>query len=182
MKILRRGAGALALLLVLLPAVSLAIDGDMVIHHDGTTTILPVEQVVSLKYDPSRGMVIQAQQELDFPLSTLEKITFDQLTEVEEGTATPLPIAFQIGAAYPNPFNASTTLPVTLPTAGEVKVRLVNLLGQQLYQASYQLAAGQQKIVLDAVHGGFSEVASGIVLAQIQYAGQSRTMKLVYLK
>lgn len=59
-----------------------------------------------------------------------------------------LPNAFAIGSAYPNPFQSTTTLEISMPTTQQVTIEIVNLLGQQMSQ-SRVTASTSTKIAID---------------------------------
>ncbi|MCB2200554.1 carboxypeptidase regulatory-like domain-containing protein [bacterium] len=66
--------------------------------------------------------------------------------------------------AYPNPFNPTTTVSVTLPSAGEVSIRVFDLAGRQVAElAQGTFAAGQHRFVLDG-----TALASGSYFVKVQ--------------
>jgi hypothetical protein len=44
----------------------------------------------------------------------------------------PIVTSFSISEAYPNPFNPTTTMTLTMPVSGEMQVDVYNLLGQSV--------------------------------------------------
>jgi hypothetical protein len=81
-------------------------------------------------------------------------------------------------SAYPNPFNAKTTLNFSLPKTGSVTVKIYDLNGR-VVQVLHDglLEAGDHRFQVD---GG--ELASGIYFSRVVTAGITATKKLVLLK
>ncbi len=80
--------------------------------------------------------------------------------------------------AYPNPFNATTTLSFFLSHTAPVSLTIFNLLGQAIYQADLgMLNAGEYRQLFDA-----SELPSGVYLARVQAGERSQMRKMVLLK
>ena len=79
---------------------------------------------------------------------------------------------------YPNPFNPSTTIRFSLPQAGNVKLTVYNLLGEQVIQLVNDFReAGMHTINFNA-----SELNSGIYIYKIEAAGLVQTKKMTLLK
>ncbi|MCB2200079.1 T9SS type A sorting domain-containing protein [bacterium] len=174
--------GALLLCVVFLLASPLAaMDGELVVHHDGTTTTIALDDVNSMSYNENDGVVIDADMVYNYPITTLEKITFENLTDMEEDGTIPLPSQFQLDPAYPNPFNSTVTVPMTLPTAGTLRIRLVNLLGQTVYHGEAVRQAGYHRVALDLSNRRTS-LSSGVYLLRAEFEGQVQSMKLVFMK
>ncbi len=77
--------------------------------------------------------------------------------------------------ASPNPFNPATTISLALPDAGEVMVRVLNVLGQQV--ATVQdgvLPAGSHRFVFDG-----SALSSGVYFVQVQAGSESLIRKVL---
>jgi len=161
---------------------ALAIEGEMIVHHDGYTTAIPMNQVSHIAWNPmNQGIEIAAAQTYVYPLSSLEKITFEHLADVPEGRPG-IPEAFSLGHAYPNPFNAAVTLPISLASSGRVELSLVNLLGRRVLHRTVVLTAGRHRLTLDARQGTLAGVSSGVYLLRVQAQGSVRSQKLILLK
>jgi hypothetical protein len=80
--------------------------------------------------------------------------------------------------ASPNPFNPSTEVSFTLPQAGEVSVKVFDILGQRVATLQDGIAAaGEHRVSFD---GG--QLPAGIYLLRLEAAAHQRTLKLVLLK
>ena len=89
----------------------------------------------------------------------------------------PHPSSFTL-SAYPNPFNASTTLSFTLPVSDNVTLKLCDLLGREVdVIMAGRLGAGQHRIFWPA-----GDLASGIYFARLETSTAIATSKLVILK
>ena len=91
---------------------------------------------------------------------------------------TSMPTSFSLSAAYPNPFNPSTSLNLTMPSEGFVSVKAYNLAGQvvgSIADASY--TAGTHSLTWDA-----SDLSSGVYLVKAEYAGSVATQKVMLVK
>jgi photosystem II stability/assembly factor-like uncharacterized protein len=107
----------------------------------------------------------------------------DPATTVETGSRPSVATEFHLAPAYPNPFNPATTLPVVLPSAGTVTVRIYDVLGRMVdkFENSFS-TAGRQQLRWQA-----GDLAGGIYLAVAAYRGENgetsvASRKLVLLK
>jgi hypothetical protein len=73
------------------------------------------------------------------------------------------PVSFSLSAAYPNPFNPSTSLSLTLPSEGYVSVKAYNLTGQ-VVDVIAEGIMDTQNITWDA-----SGLSSGVYLVRAEY-------------
>ena len=90
-----------------------------------------------------------------------------------------LPIAIDsyLSQNYPNPFNPSTTIRYALPKRSQLKIRIINLLGQVVAELmNTEQAAGYQSIIWNA------KVTSGIYFYRITCGNYSKCMKMISLK
>ena len=88
-------------------------------------------------------------------------------------------VDFKLAAAYPNPFNPTTTLELAIPEAGYVSVKVYNLVGQEVAT----LVDG----VMDATPSytfqwNAGSLSSGVYLVRAEGAGQVTTQKLMLVK
>lgn len=99
-----------------------------------------------------------------------------QLDAPEHGAE--LPAVFTVLPAYPNPFNATMSVPFELARSGEVTVSLYNSLGRQVYREVLNRHAGQHRVQL-APH---RNLASGQYLLRLSSGGAHHSQKVVLLK
>jgi uncharacterized lipoprotein YddW (UPF0748 family) len=101
-------------------------------------------------------------------------------TELPVGVneAEEIPKKYGLEQNYPNPFNPSTTINFSLPEAGFVKIKVYNLLGQEvkILNGEY-LTAGNHQVFFDA-----SELASGIYIYRLVTEKFSSSRKMILLK
>jgi hypothetical protein len=88
------------------------------------------------------------------------------------------PAVFTLGAAYPNPFNPSTSIALDVSDAGNVNVAIYNLMGQTVSTlAEGFMNAGSYTLTWDA-----SNQVSGMYLVRAETAGFVSTQKLLLIK
>ena len=88
------------------------------------------------------------------------------------------PAAFSLGAAYPNPFNPSTSITMDVSDAGNVNVAVYNLMGQSVSTlAEGFMNAGSYTLTWNA-----SNQVSGMYLVRAETAGFVSTQKLLLIK
>jgi hypothetical protein len=90
----------------------------------------------------------------------------------------PLAASFNLSDAYPNPFNPTTTMTLTMPVSGDITVEVYNLLGQSvaILTSGYK-DAGIYNLTWDA-----SDAASGMYFMKAQADGFTKTHKLMLVK
>jgi len=93
-----------------------------------------------------------------------------------------VPSTFSVESAYPNPFNGGVTMRYTAPPGTPVHVRILSLLGEQVYFITVYGSGTGAQLLWDGTTGSGKAVASGLYLAVFQTASLSRTQKLMYLK
>ena len=99
-----------------------------------------------------------------------------------ETTATPM--AFALGANYPNPFNPATTIPLTVPAgAGDVDLTIYNILGQPVRHVwAGPLAVGSHRLTWDGRDAQGQPVAAGVYVYRVQVDDQTRARKMVKIE
>ncbi len=114
---------------------------------------------------------------------------------LEEGTASAVRTPEQRAAAaprrcelsaFPNPFNAATTVNLTLPAVPEtqeVEVRILNFLGQTVYEHRLQASAGSRiQVVWDGLDPSGRPVGSGIYLVIVRAGSLVKNIKISLIK
>ena len=101
------------------------------------------------------------------------------IDSVTQDTRGSQPVAYEVKAAYPNPFNPSTTLEVVLPEAGYLSIKIYNLVGQEVATLAngYVPNGGTHQFVWNAMN-----MSSGVYLAKVEGLGAVQTQKLMLLK
>jgi FG-GAP-like repeat/Secretion system C-terminal sorting domain len=95
----------------------------------------------------------------------------------DEPDQNALPTEFAMNAAFPNPFNPSTTVQVTIPERSNLTISVFNVAGQQVSTlTSGTIDAGQHQFTFDA-HG----LASGLYFIYATVPGQMNEMQKVML-
>ncbi|MCH9031033.1 MAG: S8 family serine peptidase [candidate division Zixibacteria bacterium] len=105
-------------------------------------------------------------------------------TDVNDGDVNAtLPNSFELSQNYPNPFNPSTTISYSLPRAGNVRLSVLNILGQEVRELvdSYH-SAGSQSVIWDGKNSGGQTVASGIYFYRLESESETLTRKMAFLK
>jgi|GEM_PF-1158918 len=82
-----------------------------------------------------------------------------------------------IGQNIPNPANGTTSIPYVLPNSASMSVRVVNVMGQEMYYNSMSRAKGSGYIDLD-----ISNYAQGIYYYTIDVDGIPFTKKMIVTK
>jgi len=111
-------------------------------------------------------------------------IVLDEMTLVTEGgtsvkrLALNRPPTYSLSQNYPNPFNPSTTIQFSLPVRSDVRLTLVNILGEAVKEiASGNYEAGQHQVISDA-----SNMATGVYFYRLEADGFVSVKKLVLMK
>ncbi|RKX25587.1 MAG: hypothetical protein DRP45_05560 [Candidatus Zixiibacteriota bacterium] len=106
----------------------------------------------------------------------IEVLTPTSVDDLTEGST--LPTELELTQNYPNPFNPTTTIAFTLPQAGQVRMEVFNILGQNVASLlDDYLDAGPHEIVFDA-----RNLSSGIYFYRIEHDLDAFTRKMVLLK
>ncbi|MBZ0264492.1 T9SS type A sorting domain-containing protein [bacterium] len=90
-----------------------------------------------------------------------------------------LPSEFTVASGYPNPFNPSMMIPFTIPAAGDVKLAVYNVLGQQVYFDRRHFQAGAHELLFEA---GNSNLVSGLYFVEVSFEEQRHLQKVTLLK
>ncbi len=93
------------------------------------------------------------------------------------------PLDFQIGPAFPNPFNPSIEFPLTLNKSAKVRITIYNLLGQAIITLTDESAgAGYSRYIWDGNNTRGQQVPAGIYLAGITVGDYYQTQKLSLIR
>jgi hypothetical protein len=159
--------------------VRLDIDGASAIPGQFASYVIDAERARSL--DLKTGSVYTFTPATDVSRFTL---VVGRPEKVREQLDAMLPREFALGNNFPNPFNPETTIPVSIPRAGEITLTVYNVLGEEvrtLYAGS--LEAGKYWFRWDGRSERGNSVASGVYLVRLSTgAGRAFVQKMTLLK
>ena len=106
----------------------------------------------------------------------------DVLLDIEDGSDN-LPDEYSLSANYPNPFNPSTTIEFSLPSAGRVELTVYNIRGQKVRTlVDGPLTAGNHTVIWNGANATGEQVASGVYLYRLRADGFTSVKKMILMK
>ncbi len=102
----------------------------------------------------------------------------DDATDVEINAPAVLPETFTLGQPYPNPFNPTVTIPISVDHKGHLRVEVFNLLGQAVgvvYDG--KAGPGEMNLVWDA-----KGVPSGVYFFRVVFDDLPKTVSAMLVK
>jgi hypothetical protein len=94
-----------------------------------------------------------------------------------------LPWQYDFESVYPNPFNPRTVLTYTVAAPGPIKIRITNLLGQEVCTLSDTCpSAGRFRMSWNGTDRRGAHVPSGVYFATLHAGGHRFTQKLLLLR
>ncbi len=88
------------------------------------------------------------------------------------------PASFHLAQNFPNPFNPTTTIRFSTPSAGKVKLTVYNLYGEVVKTlVNGEMAAGYHLATFDG-----SDLASGVYFCRLEAGELSATQKMILAK
>lgn len=110
--------------------------------------------------DVQAGKVFYRLKQIDFDG------TYDYSNVVEVNTLAPS--SFAVYQNYPNPFNPTTNIKFDLPVNSNVKVSLINMIGEETTVLDKDFTAGTNEVTINA-----SGLASGVYVYMIKAVGEN---------
>ncbi|MFH1213297.1 MAG: alpha-amylase family glycosyl hydrolase [Candidatus Neomarinimicrobiota bacterium] len=93
------------------------------------------------------------------------------------------PSTFKIHPNYPNPFNSVTSFEYDLEKSSDVKLRIVDLLGREIYSEKVgQQAPGTYRFTWNGHNKTGADAQSGIYFVIVQRVGSTLILKMTLLK
>ena len=153
-----------------------------VIDHEGVVRYRSPDARLGQRYndDEIREAIDTALADLAAALEVVEEEEEEEVV-TSVGAAPRVPAGFAL-EAWPNPFNAETTLSFTVTTAGPVVLTVSDLQGRILRDWSGHYGAGTHSLTWDGRGEGGEALASGVYIAAARQGGAAITRKLTLLK
>ncbi|MDP2981964.1 MAG: M56 family metallopeptidase [Candidatus Latescibacter sp.] len=96
---------------------------------------------------------------------------------------TTKPSEFKLVGNFPNPFNPSTTIRFSIPSAGPAELEVYNMMGQKIRSlVSGRLEAGMHSIVWNGRDQENRPVSSGTYVARLKMEGKVETRRMTLVK
>jgi hypothetical protein len=157
---------------------------EMTLSHSSNFTIEMTDRALFADYlttgNETKLLVISPETEDLFIYEGEFEITEIIVANSQYEVSVDLPIAtsFTLSEAYPNPFNPTTTMTLTMPVSGEITVEVYNVLGQVVATlASGYMDASTYTLTWDA-----SNASSGVYFVQADAEGFTKTQRLMLIK
>lgn len=156
-------------------------DYYFVIDHEGVVRYRSPDARLGQRYNDG-----EIREAIDTALADLAAALEEVEEEEEEigtavGAAPRVPAGFAL-EAWPNPFNAETTLSFTVTTAGPVALTVFDLRGRVVRGWSGHYGAGTHSLTWDGRDEGGEAVASGVYIASARQGGAAIARKVTLLK
>jgi len=89
-----------------------------------------------------------------------------------------VPLVFALKQNFPNPFNPATNIQYTIPSSGQVRLKVFNVIGQQMVTLVDEIqSSGTYRVRLDG-----RQWASGVYFSRLEWAGRVAVQKMLLLK
>ncbi len=104
--------------------------------------------------------------------------------DVEQRIGDVVPVTFALENSFPNPFNPSTSIPVSIPRTSAVSLKIYNILGQEIRTLQDGvIEPGKYWFVWDGKNGSGVQSASGVYIARLAVtSGPCLVIKMIMLK
>jgi len=137
---------------------------------------MEVEEDITFKYyNGAEDVVIDYTESIEFTLDMVVGNGFNSFGLSREFI---IPTEYSLSAAYPNPFNPTTTLSLALPIESEVFLSIYNLQGREVASlVNGNMEAGYHSVVWNA-----DNYSSGIYFVQMIAGDYNHTQKLMLVK
>ncbi|MBK6914590.1 MAG: T9SS type A sorting domain-containing protein [Ignavibacteriales bacterium] len=149
-------------------------------RSDGLTWICPEDYKDGVHLSDPVGQEKAAMLVLNFLLGEKTAqpwLLNNSLTDISTGE-TIIPGEFSLEQNYPNPFNPITTIEFTIPQSSNVRLKVYNLLGQEVRALVNGVKeAGTHKINFDA-----KELNSGMFIYKLEAGSLTQVRKMLLLK
>lgn len=93
------------------------------------------------------------------------------------------PADYKISENYPNPFNPSTSIDISLAKQTDVNIKIYDISGAEIYTlANRSMNAGDHTFTWNAVTNSGGNANSGIYFMKINIGGNTTTKKMILVK
>ena len=95
----------------------------------------------------------------------------------------PVPDGFSLAPSFPNPFNSMTRFSYTLPSSGNIAIKIYDTIGRLVFAEKVgDLQAGDHNYVWRGVDNNNTELPTGIYYFELTFEGAKLVSRAVMLK
>ncbi len=104
-------------------------------------------------------------------------------TQISLGVEEVVPEKFSISSAYPNPFNSTVNIDLSIPHETEINIQVFDLLGRIVFLHKQNFTdAGRYKFQWNTRNNRGESIPSGIYIVSIQHHKNTHKQKITFLK
>jgi hypothetical protein len=93
------------------------------------------------------------------------------------------PVEFALEQNYPNPFNPSTTINYSIPEAGNVELKVYDILGNEVATlVNEEKQPGTYEVEFNSHSGEVRNLTSGVYIYSLRAGSFAQTKKMMLLK
>ena len=108
--------------------------------------------------------------------------TVDEQVNEKLAKASTLPTEYELSQNYPNPFNSETRIQFTLPEAAQVRIEVMNVLGQRIaVLCDGSMAADYHTVRWDGRTASGEKAGSGVYFCRMRAGSFIKTIKMMLL-
>jgi hypothetical protein len=162
------------------PHVQMTTDGPVPYTHlFADTTFIDSElDGFSVALSAYETAIFVTRSDVDFTVPDLPVLPFGAVYTGIDSDPTELPTRAALHQNFPNPFNPTTVIPYSLPSAGHVRLEIFDVLGRRVAVLVDALEpAGTHEVSFDA-----RAFTSGTYVVRLETQGTTRTRMLVLMK
>ncbi|MDP8209104.1 MAG: T9SS type A sorting domain-containing protein [Candidatus Electryonea clarkiae] len=127
-----------------------------------------------------RGTMVEEHQD-DVYIMRVNDLTVTN--GVGKNSSVETPMVWQLDTAYPNPFNPSTTIAFSVPTASKITLTVFDVLGREVTRlVDGKISAGKQSVVWNGRDSRGGQAASGMYFYKLEGENVNLSQKMVLMK
>jgi hypothetical protein len=176
-KVKRNGSTTTTLLVDnLSPSITSYTDNDYVYTDSYTDALLSYDVRPHYSYSTDNAFADPNYQNV-YGAPDLSQQSDDKAIAKASENISIAPVEYSLGS-YPNPFNPTTVIRYTMPEAGQVSLKVYNILSQEVAN----LVESNQSAGVHQVNFNASHLPTGIYIARLQAGAKVMTAKLQLVK
>jgi len=145
------------------------------------------EDISFIIYDTDMDITYRSNESMPFGMNdmhgTLRKPFFFTKAPLHQGDKGYIPEIYSLSQNFPNPFNPTTKFGFGLPEDSDVRIRVYNILGQEVKTLVHDhLPAGYRFILWNGTDNYGRNVTSGVYIAVMESKDFRQVRKMVLMK